>query len=328
MTGIPMFDVVVCKKKQEAENIYSFELKLPEQGCLPEFQAGAHIDVEVRPGLIRQYSLCNPAGKTDRYLIAVLNDPASRGGSVGMIEQVLEGQTIRISKPRNLFPLDENTGFTLLLAGGVGITPIIAMAEQLQQLGRDFELHYCGRSRTSMAFIDRLRHSPFAAKVILHCDDGDAKQKLNLDTVFGATPEDSHLYICGPVGFMDYVLGQATDSGWPEARLHREYFSAPDVASADTADDEEAESFTLRLARSGKELKVAADQSVANVLLDNGIEVPISCEQGICGTCLTPVLEGIPDHRDYFMTAKEHALNNQFTPCCSRSKSSVLVIDL
>ncbi|WP_119153252.1 PDR/VanB family oxidoreductase [Caldimonas tepidiphila] len=317
-----MFQVKVVRKTQEADGIASFELARPDGAPLPAFSAGSHIDVKVREGLVRQYSLCNPPDEHHRYVIGVQREPESRGGSKALYDEVSEGDLLWIGEPRNLFPLAPDAQRSLLLAGGIGITPILCMAERLASAGANFELHYCGRTASRLAFRDRLAHGRFADRVRLHVDDGPAGQRLDCKALLGAHEPGTHLYVCGPTGFMDFVLDTARQLGWPEERLHREYFSAPETASADDG------SFDVELKRSGRVIHIAADQTVAQALMAAGVDVPISCEQGICGTCLTPVLEGTPDHRDLYMTDEEHAKNDCFTPCCSRSKTPRLVVDL
>lgn len=317
-----MIDVVVTRKRREAEGIYSFELAPAEDSLLPAFSAGSHIDVHLPNGLVRQYSLCNHPEDRHRYLLGVLLDPASRGGSQAMHEQVHEGSRLRISEPRNLFPLEHGAGYSVLFAGGIGITPILCMAERLARIGAPFELHYCGRSVGRMAFIEYLRHSAFADGVHVHVDDGEASQRLDSAGVLSAPTRDRHLYVCGPNGFMEHVLGTARAQGWAETQLHREYFTA---AAAPVS---EAGGFEVQLASTGQCFQVPATLSVAQVLLEAGIDIPLSCEQGICGTCITRVLEGEPEHRDMFLTDAERARNDQFTPCCSRARSARLVLDL
>ena len=250
----------------------------------------------------------------------MLKDPASRGGSEA-VHTLTEGAELQISEPRNLFPLVHEAKRSLLFAGGIGITPILCMAERLAHMGADFELHYCARSSDRAAFVDRLHQAPFSNRVHLHFDDGKGGDPLDAAAVLAAPEQGTHLYVCGPGGFMEHILGTAKAQGWAEANLHREYFSAAPAAQADDG------SFEVQLSSSGQVLQVPADQSVAQVLEAAGVIVPLSCEQGICGTCLTRVLEGEPDHRDLFMTEEEQAANDQFTPCCSRAKSARLVLD-
>lgn len=316
-----MIEVVVTSRRVEALDICSYELARVDGAPLPPFSAGAHIDVHLPDGLTRQYSLCNHPEERHRYLIGVLNDPASRGGSRSLHEQVHEGARLTISEPRNLFPLVHEARRSLLFAGGIGITPILCMAERLAQGGTDFQLHYCARASERAAFVQRLKDSSFAERVFLHFDE-QPDTALNTAQVLAAPADDVHLYVCGPGGFMQHVLDSARAQGWQEDCLHREYFSA---APLDNSLDG---SFSVRIASSGQVYEVPADKSVVQVLEHHGIEIAVSCEQGICGTCLTRVLEGIPEHRDLFLTEQEQALNDQFTPCCSRAKTALLVLDI
>ncbi len=313
--------VTVRRKSLEADNIASFELVDPHGRAMPGFDAGAHIDVGTKEGVVRQYSLCNPPGETDRYLIGVLRDPASRGGSIAMHDEIHEGDLIKISAPKNHFPLAKSQR-TLLLAGGIGVTPILAMAEQLASEGSEFEMHYCARSPSAMAFRERIIESSYADRVNFHFDDGPDDQKLEMDALVKQTDPGTHVYVCGPGGFIDFVMNSFKASNWDPKQLHTEYFSN---ASADTSEDA---SFEVKIASSGAVFEVPTDKTVYQVLSENGVDVMVSCEQGVCGTCLTGVLEGIPDHRDMYMDDDEHAANDQFTPCCSRSKSKTLVLDL
>ncbi len=316
-----MIEVVVTARSTEAQDICSYELASVDGSPLPPFSAGAHIDVHLPDGLTRQYSLCNPPQERHRYVIGVLNDPASRGGSRSLHAQVHEGTRLSISEPRNLFPLDHAARRSLLFAGGIGITPILCMAERLAQTSADFELHYCARASQRAAFVSRLMGSPFAERVFLHFDEQPGTA-LNAAEVLARPADDVHLYVCGPGGFMQHVLDSARAQGWQEACLHREYFTAAPVDSSLDA------SFSVKLGSSGQVFEIPADKSVVQVLESHGIEIAVSCEQGICGTCLTRVLEGIPEHRDLFLTEQEQALNDQFTPCCSRSKTPLLVLDI
>lgn len=313
--------VRVARKVCEADDICSFELLPAEGEVLPAFEAGAHIDVHLRAGLVRQYSLCNPPRERHRYLIGVLRDPASRGGSLAMHDEIEAGNLLAISAPKNHFPLVA-AGRSLLFAGGIGVTPILAMAETLAAAGADFEMHYSARTPARTAFRERIVRSPFAGRVHFHYDSGDAAQKLDAARVLGAPNPDTHIYVCGPGGYIDHVLASAIALGWPSAQVHREYFSAVPVdAGGDTP-------FDVRLASSGQVFTIPVGRTVVEMLAENGIDIPVSCEQGVCGTCLTRVLDGVPDHRDAYLTDEERAANDQFTPCCSRSNSAMLSLDL
>jgi vanillate O-demethylase ferredoxin subunit len=313
--------VRIARKSVEALDICSFELFDPEGRNLPPFSAGSHVDVHVGNGMVRQYSLCNDPTEAHRYLIAVLRDANSRGGSAAM-HALDAGQVVRISDPKNHFPLVHEARHSVLLAGGIGITPILCMAERLANIGTSFELHYCTRSKERTAFAARIRGSAFADRVHFHHDDGPEAQKLDAREVLGHPQLDVHAYVCGPTGFMDWVLGTARAAGWPEERVHREYFAA---APIDTSHDG---SFEVQLASTGAVIRVAPQKTVAKALAEAGVEVQTLCEEGVCGTCVTRVLEGVPDHRDMYLTPHEHAKGDQFTPCCSRAKSARLVLDL
>lgn len=239
-----------------------------------------------------------------------------------MHERVQAGHRLRIGAPRNAFGLAAQARSHLLLAGGIGVTPILAMAEQLQRDGADYAMHYATRAPVRTAFAARIAASPLAPHVHLHHDDGDPSQRLDLAASLAAPVPGRHLYVCGPQGFIDAVLGSARAAGWPDAQLHHESFTpAPAARSGDGA-------FTVRLARSGRDVDVAAGQRVTDALAAAGVTVPTSCEQGICGTCLTRVIDGTIDHRDQYLTPEEQAAGDQFTPCCSRACSPTLVLDL
>jgi vanillate O-demethylase ferredoxin subunit len=314
--------VRVAAKHQEATGIVSFELIEAAGRPLPSFSAGSHVDVDIAEGLTRQYSLCNDPAESHRYQIAVLRDPATRGGSAGMHDRIAIGDVITISAPKNHFPLAHEAQRSLLLAGGIGVTPILCMAERLAVTGAEFEMHYCTRSRDRTAFHDRIAGSRFASRVQFHFDDGPPAQKFDIAARLAQPEAGTHLYVCGPKGFMDAVLSTARSRGWPESQLHYEFFSAEVGPSADD------ESFEVQLASSGRIVVVPKDKTVVQALAEAGIEVQTSCEQGVCGTCITRVLEGVPDHKDLYFTPDEQAANDQFTPCCSRAKSKRLVLDL
>ena len=314
--------VRVAHKCVEALDICTFELVAADASPLPGFSAGSHVDVHLPGGLSRSYSLCNDPTESHRYLIAVLRDPQSRGGSRAMHDEVVEGQLLQISPPKNHFPLAHDARRHLLLAGGIGVTPILCMAERLANTGGDFEMHYCTRTPERTAFRQRIADSGLASRVQFHFDDGDAAQKLDLNAVLAKPTDGVHLYVCGPKGFMDAVLATAREKGWSQAQLHYEFFAGETVATEGDG------SFEVQLASSGKVVVVSAGKTVVAALQDAGVDLPVSCEQGVCGTCLTRVIEGVPDHRDLYLTPEEQAANDQFLPCCSRAKTSRLVLDL
>jgi len=318
----PTLEVRVHRKIEEALGICTFELVSADGSTLPAFSAGSHVDVELPGGLIRQYSLCNQAGETHRYVIGVLKEPNSRGGSRALHEEVMEGGSLFISSPRNHFALVHGARNSILFAGGIGITPILCMAERLAITGERFSLHYSTRSPERTAFVDRIQASAFSPQVQFHFDDGPDVQKLDMNAVLAAPSAGTHLYVCGPQGYMEAVLGAARALGWLEDQLHYEFFgAAPAKSDADA-------SFQVKLASSGRVITIPSDKTVVQALDEAGMSIMTSCEQGVCGTCLTRVLEGEPDHRDIYLTPEEQARNDQFMPCCSRAKSSLLVLDL
>ncbi len=318
--------VRVVRKVVEAEGVCSLEMVGLGGAALPAFSAGAHVDVHLPGGAVRQYSLCNDPTETHRYLIAVLRHPASRGGSAAVHEAVHEGDELRISAPKNHFALAEGAGRSLLLAGGIGITPLLSMAERLAATGAAFSMHYAAHTRERAAFAQRIRQSAFSDRVHFHFGDGsggDDDRRLNLAAVLARPQADTHVYVCGPQGFMDAALDTARAAGWGEPQLHREVFGS-EAAAPRTGD----EPFEVKLASSGRVVVVPAGRTVVQALAEAGVEVMVSCEQGVCGTCLTRVLDGTPDHRDVYLSSDEQAANDSFTPCCSRSKSACLVLDL
>ncbi|MGH8436279.1 MAG: PDR/VanB family oxidoreductase [Pseudomonas sp.] len=317
-----MFPVQVSAITREAEGILTFALSGLQNEALPAFSAGSHIDVLVPNGFVRQYSLCNDSSETHRYLIGVLHDPTSRGGSKGMHELLQEGDQLHISTPKNHFALVEDASKSLLLAGGIGITPLLCMAERLSHTGGDFEMHYCTRTLQRTAFYERIRSGSFVSKVAFHFDQEGPESRLNINDILAAQPGNCHLYVCGPKGFMDAMLNAAKTFGWPGDRLHYEFFSAEVV-------HEDGDSpFEVKLFSSGMVIQVQSDQTVVQALAGAGVDLPTSCEQGVCGTCLTRIIEGVPDHRDMFLTPEEQAKNDQFLPCCSRAQTSMLLLDL
>jgi len=313
-----MIPVQVLRKTHEATDIVSLVLARADGAPLPAVRAGAHVDVQVPGGATRQYSLCGDPGATGHYRIAVLRDPASRGGSIALHAAVREGDSLLIGEPRNLFALVPARR-SLLFAGGIGVTPLLAMARELAIEGADFTLHYCTRSLERTAFRDELLASEHAHRVRFHHDDGAVEQRLDAAAALGEPRPDTHVYVCGPSGFIDWITVTAARIGWPANQVHVEHFSSAAGAAG---------AFQVKLASSGAIIDVPADQSVVAALRDHGIDIPVSCEQGVCGTCVTRVLEGECDHRDQYLTEDEKAAHDQFTPCCSRARGSLLVLDV
>ncbi|MDR5832274.1 PDR/VanB family oxidoreductase [Caballeronia sp. LP006] len=321
----PALRVRIVRRSEQGHTICAFELAAVDGDALPDFSAGAHIDLHISEGLVRQYSLCNAPGSV-RYEIAVLRDPQSRGGSSAVHDRLQEGDIVTISPPRNHFALDESARRSVLFAGGIGVTPLLSMMEQLSQQHASFDLHYCVRSSAHVAFAERLNEDRFAGHVHIHADDVTNSSRFEVATCIGAPDALTHAYICGPTGFIDWVVQGAIACGWPLENLHVERFAA--AADVQVEGGEADRAFEIVIASTGRVIHVAPGQTAANALIDAGIDVPLSCEQGVCGTCLMGILDGDPDHRDWLLSDDEKARGDQFTPCCSRAKSQRLVVDL
>ncbi|MSP83879.1 MAG: oxidoreductase [Alphaproteobacteria bacterium] len=303
-----------------ADIVNTYELVDPDRRPLPPFTAGAHVDVHVPGGPIRQYSLCNDPRDHDRYVVAVQREDAGRGGSKLLHAEIQPGKTLTISFPRNNFPLFETAKSHLFIAGGIGITPIMAMMMRLRALGADFHLHYCSRVPERTAFLKRLG-AEFAGKVTFHFDGGDPSRGLDVKGLLKEIRPGTHLYCCGPGGLMKAVKN-ASDH-WPPGTVHFEYFSVDATApkGGNTA-------FEVEIASSGKIYAVPADKSIMQVLRDNGHGIDSSCEEGICGTCATPVKSGDIDHRDMVLSDEEKKSNRWMMVCCSRAKVGKIVLDI
>ncbi|HKM95102.1 MAG TPA: PDR/VanB family oxidoreductase [Buttiauxella sp.] len=283
---------------------------------LPEYSAGAHIDLHLSEDLVRPYSLCGDPKNRQHYQLGILKDSQSQGGSLA-VHTLREGDELQVSVPRNLFALEPSAAHNLLIGGGIGITPMLAMAAELHAAGRSFALHYSSRSRSGAAFITQLESAPYAEKVQLHFSD---EQRLNLSAVLSDVPPNTHVYVCGPTRLMDAVNETAKTLNYQAQQIHQECFSA-DVQI-------QGKAFEVVAAASGITVQVAENQSIVEALALAGLKVCVSCKQGICGSCLTDVLEGEPDHRDSYLTDEEKADGDQILLCCSRAKGARLIIDL
>lgn len=300
----------------EAPNVLSYELRPLQNRELPPFTAGAHIDLTLPNGLVRSYSLINAQSEGHRYVIAVQKDRASRGGSKWIHDNVRAGDIFEVGVPQNNFALDETAEKTIFIAGGIGITPIMSMIERMRALGRDWELTYCVRKRDSAAFLESLEKEP---RVRFNCDEEPGGKMLDISALVKVAPANAHLYCCGPLPMLE-AFEEATKNLSRE-RVHVEYFTAKEAPAVDGG-------FKVVLAKSGREFTVPPGKTILDTLSDAGIDVPHSCTQGVCGTCETKVLEGIPDHRDLILTANERASNTKMMICCSGAKSEKLVLDL
>lgn len=308
--------VRVTSAAREAPLIYSYELWPLDGRDLPRFTAGAHIDLNLPNGLVRSYSLINSQDERHRYVIAVQKDRNSRGGSKWVHENLQVGNVITIDGPRNNFGLNESAEKSLFIAGGIGITPILSMIDRLTALQRDWELVYCTRSQSGTAFLQLLESKP---PVRFNFDEDVGGKMLDIEALVRSAPRDTHLYCCGPVPMLQ-AFEQAT-KGRPRELVHVEYFTAKEGPARQGG-------FRVVLARSGRELVVPPGKTILEALRDIGVVAAHSCTEGVCGTCETKVLDGIPDHRDLVLTDQERASNRTMMICCSGSKSERLVLDL
>lgn len=308
----------VARKWAAGEGVAGFELR-PVKGILPTFQPGAHIDVHLPNGAVRQYSIANGPGETDSYVIGVKLEPDSKGGSSCLHETVREGDVLAISEPRNNFPLRRDAVKTLLIAGGIGITPLLAMAQALQNQNLAYELHYFTRSPAHMALADRLGRLGDALKPHPGLDAEETGTALRA-LLAGYRPA-MHVYLCGPGPMLEAARAIAAEQGWPETAVHFEYFK-------NTNEIDDSSSFEVALARSCLTLQVPAGKTILEVMRENGVDVPSSCEQGACGTCVATVIEGEPDHQDVYLSQGERAAGTKIMTCVSRAKSARLVLDI
>jgi tetrachlorobenzoquinone reductase len=316
-----MMQVRVKRIGFEAETIHSYELVAPEGGDLPAFTAGCHIDLHLPNGMIRSYSLVNDQRERNRYVVAVNKDAASRGGSRFVHETVRPGDILTISQPRNNFVLQESAAHSVLIAGGIGITPLLAMIRRLEALSRSWELFYTARSRPAAAFLDELNalRPSGHANIHLNFDQEQPSRLLDLPAIVKDAPKEAHLYCCGPVSMLEAFEAATADR--PGDHVHVEYFKAREKPAV-------AGGFEVKLARSQRTVAVQAGQSILNALLDAGVAASYACTEGVCGTCETRVIDGVPDHRDLFLSKEEQAANKTMMICCSGSKSPTLVLDV
>ncbi|HEY4069310.1 MAG TPA: PDR/VanB family oxidoreductase [Burkholderiaceae bacterium] len=298
-----------------ARGVNVYELQAIDGMPLPTFTPGAHVDLHLRPGIVRQYSLIGPTGDAGHYAVAVKRDPAGRGGSVHLHDVVRVGDMIDVGRPRNHFVLHENARHSVLLAGGIGVTPMVAMARRLRELGSAFTLHYSVRRRDEAAFLDLLK----GEELRLHVDVEREGRFMDVGSIVAEAPADAHLYCCGPAPMLDAF--EAAAQGRPGGLVHLERFTA-------AAPSATAGGYRVRLERSGRVVPVRPGQTILEALRATGIDVQASCEQGICGTCETRVLRGRPDHRDSLLSDEERAANRAMMICCSGSLDDELVLDL
>jgi len=307
-------------------DIKSFELVSVNGDDLMPFEAGAHIDIFTQAGLRRSYSLANDPAENNRYVLAILRE-AQGSGSVWMHDNISLGDVLKTTEPINDFPLDKNAKRHLLIAGGIGITPILAMGHALKRLNVPFHLHYCTKSPEQTAFLNEVKQV-FGEHVTFHHDGGDPTQGIDLKATLAEHDEGTHLYVCGPGGLISATREAA--SHWPKDTVHFELFSSArtDEEKAEIAALEDEE-FEIEIASSGEVMTVPADKSILEVLGENGIDIIKVCEEGYCGTCQVGMLGGVADHRDEVLDDDEKASNTLIQVCISRAKAGEkLILDL
>ena len=307
--------VRVARRDEDASGAVRFELA-PIADELPPFDAGAHIDIFLPNGLVRSYSLMNPQHSPQRYVCGIGLDQNSRGGSAYMHEQVREGAVLSISPPKNNFPLAEDAAQSVMFAGGIGVTPIIGMIERLNALGHSWTLNYCARSRATGPFFDLV--SDLGPDVRTHFDDEADGGFMDVCTAVLDADPDAHFYCCGPIPMIT-AFEKAT-AHLPPERVHIERFSSDQALATEGG-------FTVELTQSGLSLWVPSGKTILETIEAAGVEVPFSCLAGICGSCVTKVVEGIPDHRDMVLTDREKSRNDQMMICCSGSLSDRLILE-
>jgi ferredoxin-NADP reductase len=314
-----VFPVVLARRDDLSADVVRFELAMPDGSDLPPFTAGAHVDVVIAPEYQRQYSLAGDPADRSRYVLGVQREPSGRGGSLLMTRVFRPGRRVFVSAPRNHFPLDERAGLSLLMGGGIGITPMLTMAHRLHALGRGFALHYSVRG--AAPFWPEIAAASWAGRAHLH--DSTAGGRADLAALIPAWQPGFRLYACGGAAYMDGVFAAARAAGWPDEALAREFFAVPE------APPHVDHPFTLRLAASGREVAVAAGQPATEALEAAGIRVPQKCRDGICGVCAVPHLgDTAIEHRDYVLSAQERG--RRIVLCCSRpaAADATLTVDL
>lgn len=313
----PTMPLRVTRNDGIADGIHLLEFREAAGKQLPEFSAGAHIAVRVPNGLLRKYSLCNDPAERDRYQIAVKREGNGRGGSCSLIDSVKPGDELIVTAPVNDFGLPPRAQDFLFIAGGIGVTPMMAMIHETLSQGKRFRLFYCSRSPETTAFRAELGVLRFKDMVTIHYDQGDPSRSLDLRPVLAERKNREHLYCCGPRPLMEAV--RAMTDHWSSTAVHFEAFSEAETHKADDRP------FKVKLTRSGKVLDVPTDKTILEVLREHGLDVPSSCETGTCGTCRTKLLEGEADHRDLVLA--EHERKDAIMICVSRARSEEITID-
>lgn len=317
-------NLLVRQVRFEGRGINSYELVDPDGAPLPPFTAGAHIDIHLAGGVVRQYSISNAPRERHRYVIAVLRDERGRGGSKALHEQLRVQDIVRVSRPRNNFHLVDGARRVLLIAGGIGITPLKAMAHELDDAGIEYEMHYCAKDAGSAAFAEEFELMRASGRLHFHFDGGDPSAGLDIGDLLNGPGEGEHVYYCGPGGFMQACADAARH--WPSGTVHFEHFKAPERNAGEQAANDANDSFIVRIASTGQEIEVTKDESIADALARAGVFIDTSCCAGLCGTCKVRYLEGDVEHNDCIMSEEEKT--DYLTACVSRATSKVLVLEL
>lgn len=284
---------------------------------LPSIEPGSHIGLHLPNGMLRQYSLINHGPNPNSYIVGVKREDNGRGGSLFMHKFLYVGVELEVDLPRNNFPLLEDQEYSVLIAGGIGITPIYSMVSRLRERNKNFHLYYACRSISEAIFLDQIKNEKHAT---LHFDD-EAGAFFDIKSAIENAPEGTHFYCCGPQPMLSAYQNVAEKSGIPKENFHFEYFSVE-------LENSSSGEYTVIAEKTGKSYKIPDGKSILRVLLDSGVDVPFSCEQGVCGACETTVVKGIPDHRDMVLSDEEKQSNKVMMICCSGSLSENLTLDI
>jgi vanillate O-demethylase ferredoxin subunit len=324
-SGARTLSLLVRQVRYEGVGIHSYELVDPAGGELPPFEAGAHLDIHLPDGLVRPYSISSDPAERQHYVIGVLREEQGRGGSKAVHDSLHVQDVVRASLPRNHFRIRDGARKVLLLAGGIGVTPLKSMAHALERAGLAWELHYCARDARHAAFRAEFQPLEQARRVHYHYDGGVPGNGLDIAALLASPADDTHVYYCGPAGFMK-ACADATRA-WPAGTVHFEHFKPPEDAKPEAAaPGSTAGTFIVKIHSTGAQVAVGPDQSIVDALHAAGVPVETSCGSGLCATCKVRYLAGAVDHKDYILSDAEHA--EYLTVCVSRATSPVLELDL
>lgn len=309
--------------RYEAQGVLSFVLRRPDGAPLPPIDPGAHVDLHLPNGLMRSYSLSNGLGDAGAYRLTIARDAKSSGGSIWLHDQLRVGQLLEVSAPRNNFTLATAAPYSVFIAGGIGVTPFLPMIVSLNMAGKPWRLHYCVRTRDRAALLEELEAlaADGMGELVPNFDEEPNGAMLDLGAVLAGLPADAHVYCCGPGGMLDAFRAGAQAADIAEERVHFEYFSGDVAAATDGG-------YVVECRQSSKEVVVQPGQTILEALKAAGIDVPFSCEEGVCGACETRILSGVPDHRDLILSERERSEGKTMMVCCSGSKSERLVLDI